>query len=588
MINLRILLSLMIIAVPFSSKAQDQLNHEKKIYTSTEGKIFINKTLPVYFKVATSPEDNAPSHLLRSEITSKYSNPMYFDTEGRNTLNSPSAVDTATKKVVEPQSDVVFEMYADGIAPVTNIKPGNVKKHVENKTTYFGSNMKLDFIAVDEVSGVEATYISVNGSVYQEISKALATFDEEKEYNIRFYSVDHVGNREPYKELKFNIDLSAPTTILSILGENKGKVLSSKASIKLSSKDTLSGLSRIIYSINDGAEKVYTAPIPLSVLKDGETKISYYAIDNTGNVENAKVISTSTGNPGDKEDGSTFSFYIDKEAPVVSFEIVGDQFKGKSLFISERSKFQINALDEKSGVDKILYSQNKSTSDQIYSAPFEIQGAGNQIINYAASDFVGNFALAQIQQVFVDKTSPKTVLSFAGNKFYNRDTLFINSNTKLTIASSESGSGIQKIFYILDGKDKETYSIPIMVKEDGFHTLEYFATDNVNNVEIQNKSSFIVDNNPPEIHYNFSVKAIGEKTIDGKSYTIYPSNTMLYIAATDNASGGERIEYRINGKQVQSVIPLKGFMPGNYEIEINALDVLKNKATEVLRFSIED
>jgi hypothetical protein len=63
---------------------------------------------------------------------------------------------------------------------------------------------------------------------------------------------------------------------------------------------------------------------------------------------------------------------------------------------------------------------------------------------------------------------------------------------------------------------------------------------------------------------------------------------MLYIAATDNASGGEYIEYRINGKPAQTVLPVKGFLPGNYEIEISAQDVLKNKAMDVIRFSIED
>lgn len=510
---------------------------------------------------------------------------MYFDSEGKNTLRSPSAVDTVTRKVIEPKQDILFDVYADGVTPSTIIKISSDKKYILNNTTYYGKNTKVQITATDDVSGVEASLVSVNKSAYQN-STAYLALDEEMDYDLKYYSVDNVGNIESPGHVKFSVDITAPKTTLAIIGENKGKVLSSKASIQLTAKDTLSGLSRILYAINDGIEKVYTAPIPLSVFKDGNTKISYYAIDNVGNKEDAKVVSTSTEKPENNE--STYSFYIDKEAPVVSFEIVGDQFKGKSLFISERSKFQINATDEKSGVEKVTYAQNKQTPSEAYSEPFAVTGSGPQNISFAASDYVGNIALAKVQQVFVDKTNPKSGLSFGGKQFFNRDTLFITKDTKLVISSQDNASGIQKITYVLNGKASETYTHPLTIENEGFHTIEFQATDNVNNSESTNSKSFYVDNEAPSIHYNFSVKAIGTKTIRDQSYTIYPSNAMLYIAATDNASGGEHIEYRINGKQNQTIIPVKGFVPGNYEIEIVAFDVLKNKSTQVIRFSIEN
>lgn len=588
MFNRFILLCLLTFMIPFFCNAQTQLNHEKKVYISPEGKIYVNKQSPIYFRVATSPDDNAPSYLLHSEDSKKYSNPMYFDTEGKNTLHSPSAVDTTTKKVVQPLRDVLFEVYADGIAPVTSGTIASDGRIIRNGITYLGKNTKIQIKPNDAVSGVENSYISSDMGAYQAVSDQNTSFDSEKEYSIKFYSTDRVGNVEVPKSLSFRIDLSAPNTTLNIVGDNKGKVLSSKAALSLTSKDTLSGVSRILYSVNEGAEKVYTAPIPLSVFKDGETRITYYAVDNVGNKEAPKVISTSTEKPAEKEEASTFSFYIDKESPNVSFEIVGDQFKGKSLFISERSKFQINATDEKSGVEKVTYSQNNPLPTHVYSEPFSIQGEGMQSVSYAASDYVGNIALAKTQQVFVDKTNPKSALSFSGKQFYNRDTLFITKETKLVINSAELGSGVQKITFSLDGSAKQDYLQPVNIGTDGFHVFEYRAIDNVNNSEEVKSKSFIVDNIAPEIHYNFSVKAIGEKSVRDENYTIYPSNVMLYIAATDNASGVERIEYKINGKPVQSVIPVKGFVPGNYDIEISAFDVLKNKTTQTVRFSIEN
>ena len=63
---------------------------------------------------------------------------------------------------------------------------------------------------------------------------------------------------------------------------------------------------------------------------------------------------------------------------------------------------------------------------------------------------------------------------------------------------------------------------------------------------------------------------------------------MLYIASTDNASGSLSIEYRINGKESQTAIPVKGFTPGNYEIEITSYDMLKNMSKQIVRFAIEN
>ena len=453
---------------------------------------------------------------------------------------------------------------------------------------FYGNDVGISFTASDEISGTEATYVSIDKSDYQDFSKLKPVFDSEKEYVITYYSVDRVGNAEKPKTEKFFVDLTPPKTSFKIVGESKGKVLSSKASISLTAKDSLSGVNRIVYSINDGPEKTYISPIPLTVLQNGKSKITYYAIDNVGNKEDARVIATSTDIPDPNAELSTYSFYIDKEPPVVNFEILGDQSKGDKLYISSRSKFKINATDDKSGVDKVKYSINTPLINQTYSEPFLFKGIGLQTIYFSASDNVGNIALSQSQQIYVDNSYPVTTLTFSGPRFNNRDTIFITKATKITLTTKELGSGIRTVLYTLDGSAEMNYSTPLTVDKEGFHTLSYHAIDNVNNTEVLKMNSFFVDNTPPVLHYNFSVKAIGEKTVRDQKYDIYPSNAMLYIAATDNAAGGERIEYRINGKPTLNLIPIKGLVPGNYEIEIAAYDMLGNKTLEKLHFSIED
>ncbi len=584
-----LLLSLTALLIPVLAVAQEQPAHEKKVYVDPQNRVYVNKVLPVYFHITTSPDANATSYQLPSEQTAKYANPMYFDTEGLNTLRSPSAVDPKTRKVVAPRQDVLYEVYADGIAPVTKANIKGVQSVIQSGKNFRGKDFQVGFTSADATSGVEQVYYSVNQEPYKVYDSKPLLFETESDYVLKYYSVDHVGNAEEAKLLSFSVDLSAPATTYSIVGESKGKVLSSKAAIKLSATDTLSGVDKIYYSVNEGKMVPYTTPIPVSVLSKENSKITYYAIDKVGNKEESRVISTFTGMTSENIDASAYGFYIDKEAPVISMEIEGDKYNGQMLFISERSKVKIVATDDKSGVEKVSYSVDNLMLNQSYADPFSIQKEGKHVIAFAASDYVGNLALAKTQQLIMDATTPVSRLSLTGPVFVNRDTTFINSKTRFSIQASDAGSGIQEIAYTLDNSAPVQYTEPYVVNNEGFHTVKYHATDRVNNAEALKEKLFFVDNTAPVIHFNFSVKAIGEKQVREEKYTIYPSNVMLYIAATDNASGGEKIEYKINGKSVPaSLIPIKGLAPGNYEIEVTANDVLKNSSKETIKFAVED
>jgi hypothetical protein len=570
-------------------KAQEPLKHEKKVYISPDQKVYVNKLMPIYLSISTSSEPNSQTYKLPSPTTAAYANPMYFDTEGKNTFQHPWEVDPKTNKPVMPLRDVVYEVYADGKAPVTIIKLNNTTKFVKNGEIFFGKGLKLNINAVDTTSGVEATYLSINQATYQQITQAEKDIDEEKQYTIAYYSVDHVGNAEQPRFEKFRTDFAPPATTYEIIGEKKGNVLSSKATIKLVSSDSLSGVNRIMCSINDGPERPYNAPIPFSVLKDGKSKIQYYAVDNVGNKETAKVISASNkSGSSDNSGSSAYDYYIDNEPPVISIEVVGDQFNGKYLFISGNSKMKINATDEKSGVAKVMYSVNNTSLKDSYSEPFDVATQGVNNILYASSDNVGNLALAKFQQVCVDKTAPASKIYFSGLQYKNHDTLFITKDTKIGFNSYDALAGFKQLDYSLDAANA-VYSAPFGVDKEGYHSIGFYSIDNVSNKEASNKAFFYVDNTAPEIYYHFSVKPIGEKTVRGEKYEIYPSNIMLYIAVTDNASGGERVEYRINGKKdIYTAIPVKGFYPGNFDIEITAYDVLKNKTTKTIHFAIEN
>ena len=569
--------------------SQEPLNHEKRIFRGENNRLYLNKDLPVYVRIASSPDDNAGSWLLFSETSKNYTNPMYLDAEGWNSLRSPSAVDTATKKLVMPVQDIVFEIYTDGIAPVSQHQFTGSQAFVLNKIKHFGKDLNIEISARDENSGMDKTYFSLNKSPWTVYTDPIE-IKEQGDYELQYYSVDMVGNVEKIQSERFVVDFTPPVSSHRVDGMNKDNVVAKNASIILESKDEMSGVNKIYYSIDDGDDKVYTRPIPVSVFRDGEAKLSYYAVDNVGNQEVAKSIGTfSSSQSGDGQgDNPVFDFYIDRLPPEVSLEMVGDSYEANNLlYISERSKVKLNATDDKSGVQAVYYSYNAFLTKEEYSEPFTPSMKGAIKLSYNGIDYVDNVSEVKTRNLFLDHTFPLTQIRFEGPRFTNRDTLFISSKTKVVLDAKDSGSGVKNIHYTLNSEGKNVFSSPFSIEKQGIHSINYFANDHVNNEEAEKTQVVYVDNDPPVIHFHFSVEQIGEKTLRDETFPIYPSNAKLYIAATDNLSGGEKLEYSINGAARRSVIPVEKLVPGNYEVEIFASDALGNSSSRLIKFAIE-
>ena len=153
------ILSVFVLMIIFSVllQAQTPQTPQKKIYPS-EDKLFINKDLGVYLWLSTSPDPNSEKHRLLSDSSTRYTNPMYFDTEGYNTFRSPSEVDTATKRVIYPLHDIIFEVYADGLPPVTKVKYHYATTRYIDGKRYYDTDLKVELQSSDAVSGVETIW----------------------------------------------------------------------------------------------------------------------------------------------------------------------------------------------------------------------------------------------------------------------------------------------------------------------------------------------------------------------------------------------------------------------------------------------
>ena len=584
-----ILLLVALIQVTAFSQTPDK--PVKKVYRSEDNKLYINKDLGVYIWLSTSPDENSEKHRLISDTSSKYTNPMYFDTEGYNTVRSPSEVDTSTKSVVYPLHDIIFEVYADSHAPISKAVYHYTTTKYLNGKKYYDGTLKIDLQSSDVHSGVENIWYNLNGDKFVAYKETLTSF-KEGENVLKYYAVDHVGNVEEVHEEFFFIDKIPPKTYYQIEGNKSEKYVSADAVITLRSEDNLSGVRNIYYRINNNNFIRYTAPIPVTLLSNDQSSISFYAEDNMGNKEALQTIGGKNSNikveGGATDQNIVFEFYVDKDPPTVSLEVDTDTYKGNYTYISPRSIFSINAEDDKSGVDKIMYSINTNRIETEYKSPFTIENKGLQYVRAEAIDFVGNHSSPILKTFFCDPEPPKSTLTIGSPKFLSRDTLFVSTNTPISISSKDEGSGVASIRYSVNNTSETDYSNSFVLDKNGENTLKYYATDKVNNNEAPHEAELFVDNESPVIHYHFSVESIGNKIIRDENYTIYPTNVMLYIAATDKYSGGEKIEYTINGGSIQTSNPVKSFQPGNYLIEVSAYDVLGNKSVKEIKFSVEE
>jgi hypothetical protein len=529
-------------------------------------RLYMNSSNPVYLFLSNTP-DAKDAKLMQSEETKEHANPMKFDGHGKHTIRHNDKHENV---------EVVFEVYADGIAPTSKAEYSKEQVYVKDGKIYCGKPLNIALPGKDEMSGLQKVLFSINGADYKDFKDAV-NLSEEKEFVLKHYAVDNVGNTEDIQSHNFIMDFTAPITVYSLEGIRFNDVLAPSLTISLSATDKVSGVDKIKYTLDGGTERNYMGPIRMETLSEGDHKLTYFTLDKVMNKEEAK----------------TYAFFVDKTAPVVTSEVLGDKFtaNGKEYY-SGRTQIKLLAEDNKAGVKEVYYSMNGSDY-LVYDKPFALDQTKSVLaLKFYATDKVENKGLSKNHGdgkiTYIDLKGPSLTYNFDGATFSSRDTVFINKNTKIILKATDAESGVQKIMYSKNKGSEQLFNKNFQVEEEGICNIDYTGYDNVNNTTSSN-FPIIVDNTGPEIQFQHSISPLSKNTVNGKVYDVYSAHVGVFLSGTDKLVGVDKIYYSINnGPEKPYAGIISGFQKGNtYSFKVKAIDKLGNTSFKEFEFATE-
>jgi len=236
------------------------------------------------------------------------------------------------------------EVKVDKTAPVTT---SNIKD------SWYTEEVVVQLTATDNLSGVNKTYYSINGSEY--VEGTIFEVTEEGITKVSYYSVDKAGNIEEVETIEIKIDKTAPVTTSNVTDS----WYKEDVTVQLTAADNLSGVDKTYYSINGSEYKEGTG---FKVTEEGITKVSYYSVDKAGNAEEPKTIEVK----------------IDKTAPIVSWDLASEYALGAEL-----PKY--TASDTISGVASATVTLN----GQKFSGAIKLEKPGTYTLVLTVTDYAG-------------------------------------------------------------------------------------------------------------------------------------------------------------------------------------------------------
>jgi len=298
-------------------------------------------------------------------------------------------------------------------------------------------------------------------------------------YPVKIEAIDAAGNKtivsRTVKISKSAVKLTPTLTKAGGGDYTSGDWTDGSVTVSVNAEAGVSGIEKLLYAVDGGAEKPYTNKTPVEVAAEGMHTLSFKVSDNAGSSLSAFL-----------------EVNIDKTAPSVNFGVNGSETWAQSA--------QTTAVVGDSGGSGIVASslQHAWTMDPVAApapadwttftngAALEKFGAdGDWFLHIRGQDAAGNPVsptTAVSGRFRLDNTGPavSVTMTTADNALYTGDD-WTNQNVNVAVSAVDAGSGVAAVTYSLDGMTWSVYSDSIVLHEEGIHSVSIKAVDSVGN-----------------------------------------------------------------------------------------------------------
>jgi parallel beta-helix repeat protein len=372
----------------------------------------------------------------------------------------------------------------------------------------------------------------------------------------------------------FTVDSTPPqTTILAGSPTHlSGPVLYVKSATSfsfISTDGAGSGVESTWYKIDSGgAWTTYTGSF--SVTSSGAHVIYYNSTDNIGNTEITQSL----------------DIFVDDSPPQTSLGIGSPYYEiSGNYYVGQKTPFNLTSMDLESGVNETWYRIDNLGPWIKYQNSFNLSGlSGLHTIFYYTEDNLTNSENINSLSVFVDSDTPQSEITVVGSS-YGSNPVFVRPTSQFNITAADF-SGVDSIWYKIDGSSWFKYPGNFVILSPGLHTIYYNSTDIFGNMESPKSIEIYVDDASP-----VSTLGISGPQLDILGTTYVTSYTVFSLTTDDGlGSGIAKLEYRIDGGTwISYTTPFSIISPGVHAIEFNATDNLGNsESTQALLIYVDD
>ncbi len=398
----------------------------------------------------------------------EYTQPIPFANEGLYQL-SVYSVDNLGNK----EDNVTRQFIIDNTPPKSTLTIDGDK----HESTLSGRSLII--LTAKDSFGIDNIKYQIDSSQLVPYTKPIQTARiKEGVHTLTWFATDRVGNTESKQSFEFFVDKTPPMVFEEIIGNSymvgDKEFSSGRSQLKVAAVDNKAGVKEIHYSLNNGEFIKYDKPVMLSDIM-GTMSIKSFAVDNVNNRSQSGASAESFTMPT-----------IDITGPTLTYKLDGPKFLQRdTMWIGTSTKIHINAKDGEAGVNRIVYSINKS-AETSYSAPFTIEQNGHFLIKCTGFDNVDNLNFLSFE-VGVDNVAPEIFWHFSVKPHKqiteNNETVDVySSDVKIFLAATDNLSGAITINYTIDQGKPIAYRNPIEKLTSGkTHTINISVIDKLGN-----------------------------------------------------------------------------------------------------------